>query len=277
MQHIFLYKIFFKPNQQNYFKKTDFNYFNVQFKNVMLMKKLLIILAITSIALTVNAQFFVGGQFGMGIHSESVKSDKSRKPVSLTTNTGKEKGSDTDVSPCSIVFGPRLGYSINDKWAVGGDILFDIGFWSRVRIEDIKDKQKTKEVNSGTTFAWGIYPFARYTFFTYKIFSLGVEGNIGIGSTHEFTKSKNGKEKADKDTGPYEVNLQIFNIKPVMALRLKEHLFLEATLEILGFHYFIDVEPPQKDKNNKSTTTKHNFGLNFNNLTQATLGIVYKF
>jgi len=235
------------------------------------MKKIFIFVAICSIALTVNAQFFIGGQFGLGINSTREKTNKSIKPVGVTTTTGGTAG------VCTFVIAPRLGYCINDKWAVGADIPLTANFNTTVEIGNIDKKKDTKTTHSITTFTWGIAPFVRYTFFTYQRFSLGVEGNIGIGSRHQFEKTKT-PDNTTTVKHPYWVRLDVFNIKPVMALRLKNKLFLEATLNILGFHYGIEIQPPQADNvNGKRTVTNHSFGLNIRELTHFTLGIVYKF
>jgi len=230
------------------------------------MKKILILVAIFSIAFTVNAQFFIGGQFGMGVQNMTTKSDKSLPVVTVNSNT----------QSFSFGFGPRLGYCIkNKKWAVGTDIIFNIGGNSSTSY-NTNNKKDTKQVNTTTNFAWGIYPFARYTFFTYQRFSLGIEGNFGIGSRHSSTINKT-STNTNKTNAANQVDIQIFNIKPWMALKLKEHLYIESTLGVLGFHYNIRVEPPQGNKNAKSTTTNHDFGLNFRDLNMATLGLVYRF
>jgi len=227
-----------------------------------LMKKFLIMLAICSIALTANAQFFVGGKFGFDVHSNRYKEDKA-KTADIETQF-------------NLLIGPRFGYCINEKWAVGADVLIGPKFNIETYFEN--DDSKKKASRTSTTFKWGIYPFARYTFFTYKAFSFGVEGSIGVGGSHSSwkTKYKDHKEDNDKGKGPYTIHLQVFNIKPVMAVKLKEHLFLETSLDFLGFHYGMDITPYQKGKNG-GVTTVHDFGLNITNLTQLTMGIVYKF
>jgi len=223
------------------------------------MKKILIFVAMISIALTVNAQFFIGGQFGLGVQSTSSKPDGF-----------KYASTSTDFN---FTIGPRLGYCINDKWAVGGDILIGPSF--KFGTQYYEENEDSKIKTTTTDFRWGIYPFVRYTFFTYKMFSLGVEGSIGVGSTHHSDKTKT-KAKTETIKGPYTVNIQVFNIKPVMAFQFKEHFVLEAAINIIGFGYDIDVTPYQKEKNG-GVTTVHNFGLNLKDLEQLKIGFIYKF
>jgi len=226
------------------------------------MKKILILFAISTIAFSANAQFFIGGQFDLNAKSDRTKIYKAKTVSSVTD--------------FSFTIGPRLGYCINEKWAVGADISLGPSWNIETYFEN--DDKKNKATETEITFKWSINPFVRYTIYTKDWFSVGVEGSIGVGCTHSSwsDKYKGNKEDNDKDKRAYVVNLQVFNIKPVMAFRLKEHIFLAASIDFLGFGYNIDIEPYQKLKN-ESTKTSHDFRLNITNGEMLKLGIVYQF
>jgi len=248
------------------------------------MKKLLFIFAICTIALTVNAQLFVGGSMSLGVQSNRQRGfdDKDKKNNTATSTTN-----------FSFHLGPRVGYCINDKLAVGGDVLlgFDanpIGGQGTSTTVGYQDDKKSKKVTtSTTTFNWGIFPFVRYNFLTFNKFSIGLEGSIGIGGWHTSGKTvykdpPTGVDKTTKRKWPATIGIQVFNIKPVMAFQVKEHLFIATSLDFLGFHYNIAVQGHKKASgdqqgNGNTTTTIHDFGFNIQRMTEVSIGVVYQF
>ncbi|MDR2972320.1 MAG: hypothetical protein LBU83_10385 [Bacteroidales bacterium] len=222
------------------------------------MKKIFMILAILFVAVTLNAQFFIGGEFKIDVEGNRAKLDA-------------DKNLQRNVTNFEFLLAPKFGYYFNDKLAVG----LKLGLGPKCEFDNTnKDNKSTK-----TEFSWGIYPFVRYSVFTYKKFAIIMEGSIGFGGTHEFAKY--GKEK--QKNLPYTINIQVFNITPVLSFNLSDHWQLEAGLNFLDIGYGIDVRKSStlSDKKYNSTETSHKFKfiVNSNTIinTAFTIGASYKF
>lgn len=109
------------------------------------MKKILLAVIVAMTAVVANAQFWVGGSFGLNF----IKPDYSNSEV-LTNFT----------------LAPEVGYKINDKWDVAvalneSFIAVDGEFYNTFTFE----------------------PYARYTFAKTGIASFFVDGGIGVGAS----------------------------------------------------------------------------------------------
>lgn len=107
------------------------------------MKKIITLVAsMLAIALSVNAQFFVGGNLGVEV---------AYAKDGLFENTDWA----IDVSP-------TLGYEINEKFLVG--VEFEVGGGS---------------VSKMQTFTWAVAPYFRYSFLHFSGLALGAELSVG--------------------------------------------------------------------------------------------------
>lgn len=109
------------------------------------MKKILLAIIVATTAVAANAQFWIGGSFGLNF----IKPDYSNSDV-IT----------------SLTIAPEVGYKINDKWDVAvalneSFIATDGDFYNSFSFE----------------------PYARYTFAKAGIASFFVDGGFGIGVT----------------------------------------------------------------------------------------------
>jgi long-subunit fatty acid transport protein len=220
------------------------------------MKKLFIIFAITFLAVTVNAQCYIGGQLGIGVHADRVK-DKDNPDLLRNITSG------------NFTLAPKVGYYIKPKLAVGVGVFIGTTF-------DI-DATNKKSKQTHTSIDWGIYPFVRYSVVTYKKFAFILEGNIGVGGKQSFTK--NGTNKTEK--GLYTTTIDVFNISPVLSYNFTDHLQLEINLDFLDVGYHISIAT-DKEGTKKQTNTLHDFNIGFNSnkaliMSSFRIGFNYKF
>jgi hypothetical protein len=215
------------------------------------MKKIIIMIAIVSIALSANAQVFIGGNLG----------------VEFGKNKLKHTGLLANTTEGIFAIAPKVGYFFNDKFAIGLEFMVGYGFQVSALENDSKVKQNA--------FLWGVNPFVRYSVFTHHKFALVLEGSIGLGAIN--SSIKYGSEKPHKNPSVLTVNA--FNIAPYLTFNLTDHLILETGLHFLDFGYRIDIE---KDKDADITETSHKFGLNFDTsnvltLARVKMGVLFKF
>lgn len=112
------------------------------------MKKIFSVIAAALVAVSVNAQVYVGG-------SVSVNAWSSQK------NAG-------DKSETTFAIMPEIGYNLNDEWAIGTVIGYESNKWTGV------------EGISETAFTFN--PYARYTFLKSGKVSLFVDGGVDFTS-----------------------------------------------------------------------------------------------
>ena len=228
------------------------------------MKKIFIIVTIILIVTNVNAQWFLGGEIGISaynINETVVFVDRNEPNTISKTHVG-------------FMLAPKGGYYFNEKFALG--LSFYIG--STFAIDALYKDQKYREYSIN----WGVYPFVRFSVFTYKKVSLVLEVSTGVGSTQTFWKL--GDSKTEK--GSTTIAIGVFNMTPILSFNLTDHLQMEAGLNFLNIGYNIDIISREKGPPPyvyyKTSTTKHDFNIGFNSssifvLTQLRFGIVYKF
>ena len=107
------------------------------------MKKLLMSLAVAAMAITVNAQVYLGGTVGLA-------------------SVGHENGS--DVTTFKIL--PEIGYNLNKSWAIGTVVGYQKGTFSMMD-QTIANMDGFK----GFTIA----PYARYTFLHSKVVNMFID------------------------------------------------------------------------------------------------------
>jgi hypothetical protein len=133
------------------------------------------IFLLTIAAASLNAQRFIGGQVRLNMLNEN---------ENFVTNS-QDRTIDRTVAGFSI--SPKGGYYLNERFAIG--LGFNIGYAFNEIKDDVtliipesfrSSKSKQQDIN------FGVYPFVRYTAYTYKRFSLLFEGRIGAGGTYSF-------------------------------------------------------------------------------------------
>jgi hypothetical protein len=221
-------------------------------------KKTLIIIAIALITVTANAQWFIGG--GLGLRVRNSKSVADEKLFSDETAIG-------------FSIAPKGGYYFNEKFAIG--LSFLTGYEHQKTSKMLMDYPMAIERN---IFQWRISPFVRYSVFTYKKFSLILEGTTGVGGSYLVQDFK-GYDNLNRRS--FLLGIGVINVAPVLGYKLTEHLQLEAGLYFLNLGYNIGIAN-YIEGDNKTTYTTHEFNIGFNSsnifvVSQLTIGAIYKF
>lgn len=194
-----------------------------------------------------QAQYFVGGQFG------------------LSTTGGSQKTGNTTVDKPKMTFfnfSPKAGKFLSDKLAVG--VALD------VMTQSVKTTAGGNTRTDKTT-GFGIAPFARYYFLQMNKFGIYAEGEIGL----SFRKTELPSVGPDEELKATTFGI---NIAPVMYYNLSEKFTLEASVGLFNFGYNTTTEKDQD--NNKEVTNSFGFRAGLDGLVNTaniSIGATYKF
>ena len=142
------------------------------------MKKIGLFLFVVLATLSVKAQVYMGGE------------------ISLWHND--------DADATTLALSPVVGYNFNEKWAVGGNLMF---------------LHQEKEDISSNGFA--LAPYARYSYYENKVVRLFIDGGLGF-STYKVEDSDN-------------INGFEIGFRPGIAVKLNKHFSLLAKCGFLGY------------------------------------------
>lgn len=208
--------------------------------------KIILIVLFSSLYVSLNAQVFVGGNFGL--HTSGGSTDNG------TITTDKP-------SSCNFNFSPRMGKFLYEKLAAG--IALNLSY-SRTKTPGI-----VETIDKSSTY--GLSPFLRYYPIRLNKFSLFCQGNVGFSYTMPTTKV--GGTLTD---GPKTTNLY-FNIVPGLAYDLSDKISLETSINVLNFGYYHSTTKNGTDKNK---TSDFGMGAGLDNIVTAgniTIGAIYRF
>jgi hypothetical protein len=222
------------------------------------MKKIMILFAITVMAVNVNAQWFLGGE--VGINANVAEPPKNQ-------DAGKEY-------LVGFIVAPKMGYYFNEKLALGLEASFGVSFVNRTEYYQYPDGYYGAYLNDATLINWRIAPFLRHSVFTHKKFTLILEGNIGVGGTHINNYSSSQRTSS-------VISVGVLNIAPVLCYKFTEKFQLEAALNFLNIGYNIDVIT-SGEGTEKQTALLHDLNIGFNTksifvMSQLSIGVIYKF
>lgn len=222
------------------------------------MKKIFAVIVFTFVTVTVcNAQFFVGGEFGIGASSSKDKA-----------TVGGVSVEEKNPSSFNLGIGPKFGYFFNDKWSIGLILVYNYNQ------QTTHVPSKVKTMNHW----WGGSPYVRWAFAKVKNFSFVAEGMVNFrGGFAKTTPSTNDTKTYSFITG--------FNIAPVITYNLGEHFAFETRLNFLSFGYTFRANNTTRTINNIETSNSdmsHNFNFsvdsdNILNVGAITIGAIYKF
>ena len=206
------------------------------------MKKIFMIAVMAVAAVSANAQWYVGGAFGLDF-----------------TKASKDADAQTTLS-----IAPEVGYNINDKWAVGAQVGFAMANnlaeekITYTYYEGMAIPTGITQSNDGTGTAFFIAPYARYTFAKSGIVSFFVDGGVGFATANYDIDNPNEK---------YSESGSIFNIglRPGIAIKASDKVSLVATTGYFGY---------MKKSDELGGGSK--FGLNVNG-NALQLGFYYNF
>jgi len=222
------------------------------------MKKILITLTITLIAINVNAQWFMGGGTGLNIKD---------------TKTTTDKIIETYETTIGFSVAPKGGYYFNEKLALGLSFAVGANFVNAEpsRTSIIKDQS--------TSVRWRINPFIRYSIFTYKKFSIILEGSVGVGEEYvKYARMYN--DGSNIEGKQLSIGIGVLNVAPILGYKLSDHFQLEAGLYFLNLGYNIDIITDKLTS--KPGIINHDFNIGFNSssilsVSGLTIGAIYKF
>jgi hypothetical protein len=163
------------------------------------MKKIFVMAVMAAATLTANAQWYVGGTFGLDF-------TKANKDVDTRT---------------TLTIAPEVGYNLSDKWAVGANI----GFNMANELVKFGGDDAGNANETGTGFMIG--PYARYTFAKMGMVSFFVDGGVGLIF-----------QNYDLQEGvKYDKSGTIFNIglRPGVAFKVNDKISLVATTGYFGY------------------------------------------
>jgi len=233
-------------------KVTSYKSYELRVKSCFLT--LFLLSAFCLLPSTLNAQWFLGGGIGFNLSVEKSK---------FSSATYNQTNNQTYVG---FALAPKMGYGFNNKIALGLNGYAGTNF----------------TVDLGYAIIWGLNPVIRFTPFTYKNFSLILEGGPAVGGAYYFWKLGVNKTKDISKT----LAIGVFNITPILGFKITEHLQLEAEIQFLSIGYNIDITETVLGKINEGNfaakNITHSFNIGFNSssilaMTQLRVGIIYKF
>lgn len=225
------------------------------------MKKIIAAVGVAMCSLTANAQFWVGGNVGF-----------SRFENSSELETESESA---ESKPVRLYFGPKIGYSFNDKWAVALSLSYSHG-------TNENKASSSDYISKSNQHYFDITPFVRYSFAKSGIVSFHVDGGMTFGYSKSKWESKYNSDMDYERRNPYsdrETNMFNVGLRPGMQIDLSDHVALELNLGFFGYSWhrtealdeYYDIE-----RNHRSTMTGSDFGLTGNG-GDVNLGVIWKF
>ena len=126
------------------------------------MKRLIIVfIALATINVAANAQFFVEGS--IGFENFDVKTDRTGNSLTETSRTSS-----------TIIFSPQAGYWLNDNIALGARLTL---YQSEAKDKEVRDLQPIGDTNVKHS-RWRLSAFGRYKLWGTEKFSLLLDGSL---------------------------------------------------------------------------------------------------
>ena len=208
------------------------------------MRKIFIVFnLLLSTVFTGHAQFFIEGYLGV-VSSNSI-SDKSE---------GFEKSNDNDYFRFSV--SPKIGYWLNDRMAVGINVIY------------ASQPIELDRINN-----WGGSIFSRYKLLGFKKCSILAEGSMGIYGSSRKEKSESLTKKIVSPTS-FGINLC-----PLISYDLTEKFSIISVCDFIGFDFYSgSYKVNGSNRKQKFNLFRFNAESNlFNSLSNIKVGFSYKF
>ncbi|MCQ2960005.1 MAG: hypothetical protein MJ198_07445 [Bacteroidales bacterium] len=213
------------------------------------MKKVLLSLATIALAMSANAQIFIGGFAGANTTAtKTVTSLDTTKPVKN-----------------SFHLAPIVGFELSEKLEAG--VMLELST-SKSVYDKIDDKDAWNKNNE-----WEIAPFIRYELISFGNFAVKAQAVASFGQSTPVTNAGSTKTKG------WKTNVLALNVTPIISYELNEHFELESSLNFFSLGAYTSSTKDPDDKNIK--TVKNSIGLNANaeqisTLGGISIGFVYK-
>ena len=119
---------------------------------------------------------------------------------------------DCDADVTSFSISPDFGYNLNERWAVGGEVVFS----HEGTHYDVGDEKVSSHINS-----FAIAPYARYSFYENKIVRLFIDMGMGFSTS---------KPKHGDSVNGFEIGL-----KPGLAIKLNDSCSFITKVGFAGY------------------------------------------
>jgi hypothetical protein len=202
----------------------------------------LLIVLFSFFCISLNAQVFIGGNFGFN-----------------ATNDKTIYGNTT--SNYRLNLSPVLGKFLSEKVATG----FALDITLSGNTYGVDPETKTKSYSLGGSL------FLRYYAIKWDKFSVFGQGNVGLAFSNSSTKTGGSTTDEPKSTRVY------FSVYPGLSYDINDKLSLQTTLNILSFGYSYETTNSGTAKDN---TSNFYFGAGLSNIVSIgdiTIGAIYKF
>jgi hypothetical protein len=212
----------------------------------MKLLKTYLIAVLAFAALSLNAQFYVGGGLGLSTSggSQTVGSISADK-----------------TSRLSFDFYPEAGYFLSQNFAAGLGLYIGT---SKIT------SPGTPEVITKTN-SFGFFPYVKYYAVRMDKFSIYGRGELGF-----FFDSESTKVDGTTSDGPKSTTVSV-GVAPGVAYELNEHIILEALIDLLYIGYSQTTEKEDVDDvEMKDKSTSFNFGGGFD-LGSIVISAIYRF
>ena len=178
-------------------------------------------------------------------------------------NASVKSGPDGDVDANSFTIAPEFGYSLDETWDIGLDLVYrsgknDAGSFA----EGVPVVYRGNETNS-----YGIAPFARYHVTQIAGVDVMIKGSLFYNST---------TIKEISPTGDATVNSYGIAIAPVISYSINETWSIGATLNFLELGYSHSSSSDIKGASGDDYSCDQ-FGLNVNDGSLISIGFSYHF
>ena len=205
------------------------------------MKKVLLtfVLAVVTV-IAANAQIYVGGSL---IGWQNKINDKNATAFTIT---------------------PEVGYTINNHWGVG---VMLTGQYLKS-----KDLLNSAAVNYDATFtAWGINPYARFTFASKGPVSLFLDGGILYGQFKNKIEPTVGDSKTYGAYNHFEIG-----VVPGINIQCSKHLSLVAHYGFIGYRTTEDTDNDAMNASIQEELGENGYGIDLSTY-RLSFGLYYNF
>ena len=215
------------------------------------MKKLIIVFLAMAVNISAGyAQYFIDGNIG------------------VSQNKGKSSSeySNNFSSTFSIHVSPKVGYWLNDDFAVGVMALYYI-YFHKYTYSYIDNPEQDSDRKYRTP-EWRFSVFGRYKLWEKEKFSLLIESSIGYGKN--FYK----ETILSSTTNKRSTSIFAIDVFPLVEYNFTEKFSLNAKCDFLRLSFN---SQNTKYENSGEKSKQSSFGFNTQSSTSLMIGIMYKF
>lgn len=220
------------------------------------MKKLFLTLAVVAAISVCNAQFYMGTNLG----------------ANYSSGTNKVTGVDEYNTPSTFTFtvAPKLGYQINDKFAVGLALGYGLTRTNTQFTDALVNATDYKSVSTNNT--WSATPYFRYSFLHFNDFSLFAEAQINVYGGWGKTETNYTLPILGAQSITYD-NPDIFGfgiaVVPGLNYSFNDHFNMDLYMSLFQLYYNHEQTTTNPGDNNEIVTKANKFGIGLYSMPQS--------